>query len=202
MRPVAMRHWHGAGAAASALIEAEKLKRHYGPDIAVANITPQQEAAHHAYFGGRIELLKQGFMEGGRLHVYDIASAYPAAMVGLPSLAGGSWVRQRGALNSASSLSGYRGALRPPPQYRCSKSSTKCRLMRGPIETLERLYTSHSTLPTGKREAAFFSLQAGTVGTYGMMFWPQSHGLSILFLTSLETVRWPAGRRLSSLRRL
>jgi hypothetical protein len=43
-----LRHWHGAGAAASALIEAEKLKEHYGPDIAVSNISPQQDAAHHA----------------------------------------------------------------------------------------------------------------------------------------------------------
>ena len=76
-----LRHWHGAGAAASALIESQKLKMHYGPDIAASNISPQQEAAHHAYFGGRIELLKQGYVEDVALHVYDIASAYPAAMV-------------------------------------------------------------------------------------------------------------------------
>jgi hypothetical protein len=44
-----LRHWHGAGAAASALIESQKLKMHYGPDIAASNISPQQTAAHHAY---------------------------------------------------------------------------------------------------------------------------------------------------------
>ena len=89
-----LRHWHGAGAAASALIESQKLKIHYGPDIAASNVAPQQNAAHHAYFGGRIELLKQGYVEDVQLHVYDIASAYPAAMVEFPSLAGGEWINQ------------------------------------------------------------------------------------------------------------
>ena len=50
-----LRHWHGAGAAAAALIECQKLKMHYGRDIAASNISPQQTAAHHAYSGGRIE---------------------------------------------------------------------------------------------------------------------------------------------------
>src|SRR5208337_3255557 len=90
-----LRGWHGAGAAASALIENQGLKTHYGKDIAAIDICPQQEAAHHAYFGGRIELLKQGYMEGGGLHVYDIASAYPAAMVDFPSLASGEWINTR-----------------------------------------------------------------------------------------------------------
>ena len=62
-----LRHWHGAGAAASALIESQKLKMHYGRDIAASNISPQQTAAHHAYYGGRIELLKQGYVENRAL---------------------------------------------------------------------------------------------------------------------------------------
>ena len=106
-----LRHWHGAGAAASALIEAEKLKQHYGPDIAAWNMSPQQEAAHHAYFGGRIELLKQGYLEGGALHVYDIASAYPAAMVEFPSLAGGEWNNRQGRDIPANSLAALRRAI-------------------------------------------------------------------------------------------
>ena len=89
-----LRHWHGAGAAASALIESQKLKVHYGRDIAASNISPQQRAAHHAFFGGRIELLKQGYVENDQLHIYDIASAYPAAMVEFPSLAGGEWINR------------------------------------------------------------------------------------------------------------
>ena len=85
--------WHGAGAAASALIKRERFRDHFGEVIAAGDITPQQEAAHHAYFGGRIEMLKQGYTEAG-LHVYDIASAYPAAMVEFPSLAYGQWSRR------------------------------------------------------------------------------------------------------------
>lgn len=50
---------------------------HYGHDIAASDISPQQTAAHHSYYGARIELLKQGFLAGGSLHVYDVASAYP-----------------------------------------------------------------------------------------------------------------------------
>jgi hypothetical protein len=41
-----LRHGHGAGAAASALIESQKLKMHYGRDIAASSISPQQTAAH------------------------------------------------------------------------------------------------------------------------------------------------------------
>jgi hypothetical protein len=105
-----LRHWHGAGAAASALIESQKLKVHYGRDIAASNISPQQTAAHHAYFGGRIELLKQGFVEGVSLHVLDLASAYPAAMVEFPSLAGGEWTNRSGDSIGAESLSELRAA--------------------------------------------------------------------------------------------
>ena len=91
-----LRHWHGAGAAASALIESQKLKMHYGHDIGASDISPQQTAAHHSYYGARIELLKQGFLAGGSLHVYDVASAYPAAMVEFPSLASGEWIQKQG----------------------------------------------------------------------------------------------------------
>jgi hypothetical protein len=106
-----LRHWHGAGAAASALIESQKLKMHYGLDIAAVNISPQQTAAHHAYYGGRIELLKQGYVENRALHVYDIASAYPAAMIEFPSLAGGEWVGKSGTEFAKGSLSDSRAAV-------------------------------------------------------------------------------------------
>jgi hypothetical protein len=106
-----LRHWHGAGAAASALIESQKLKMRYGPDIAASNISPQQTAAHHAYYGGRIELMKQGYVEDRALHVLDLASAYPAAMVEFPSLAGGDWVRKFGTEFRKDSLSELRAAL-------------------------------------------------------------------------------------------
>jgi hypothetical protein len=106
-----LRHWHGAGAAASALIESQKLKMHYGHDIAASNISPQQTAAHLAYHAGRIELLKQGFLEGGSLHVYDIASAYPAAMVEFPSLADGQWIKKPGTEFKKGSLGELRAVV-------------------------------------------------------------------------------------------
>ena len=106
-----LRHWHGAGAAASALIESQKLKMHYGPDIAASNISPQQTAAHHAYYGGRIELLRQGYVEDRALHVLDVASAYPAAMVEFPSLAGGEWASKPGTEFRKGSLSELRAAV-------------------------------------------------------------------------------------------
>jgi hypothetical protein len=106
-----LRHWHGAGAAASALIESQKLKMHYGSDIAASNISPQQTAAHHAYYGGRIELLRQGYVEDRVLHVLDVASAYPAAMVEFPSLAGGEWGRKPGTEFQIGSLGELRAAV-------------------------------------------------------------------------------------------
>jgi hypothetical protein len=106
-----LRHWHGAGAAASALIESQKLKMHYGRDIAASDISPQQTAAHHSYYGARIELLKQGFLTGGSLHVYDIASAYPAAMVEFPSLGSGEWIQKLGHDLPARSISELRATL-------------------------------------------------------------------------------------------
>jgi hypothetical protein len=79
--------------------------------IAAFSVSPQQEAAHHAYFGGRIELLKQGYVEGATLHVYDIASAFPAGMVQFPSLAGGRWINGDGKEFPANSLAELRQAI-------------------------------------------------------------------------------------------
>lgn len=72
--------WSGAGAAAAALIRKGELKKkHYSDDIAVKNITPQQDHAHHAFIGGRIEPVMQGNALDRSLFLYDVASAYPAA---------------------------------------------------------------------------------------------------------------------------
>jgi hypothetical protein len=89
-----LRGWHGPGAAASALLERHNIKEAYPNDIAAENIPSQQDAAHHAFYGGRIEMLKQGYVENTPLHVYDIASAYPAAMVEFPSMKNGEWTRR------------------------------------------------------------------------------------------------------------
>ena len=46
--------------------------------------------ANHAFFGGRIELLKQG-VTTATLWSYDISSAYPGIIARLPSMKGGRW---------------------------------------------------------------------------------------------------------------
>jgi hypothetical protein len=106
-----LRHWHGAGAAASALIERTGLKKHYGENIAAFDISPQQNAAHHSYYGARIELIQQGFFASGILRVSDIASGYPAGMVEFPSLAGGTWNNKQNPYPAYRCLRDLRGAI-------------------------------------------------------------------------------------------
>jgi len=97
--------WSGSGAAAGAWIKKEKLKdEHYSPDIASNDLSLQQIRAHQAYFGGRIELVKQGYDPNRELFVYDIASAYPGALVRLPSMKDGTWQHGEGLILSKSDI--------------------------------------------------------------------------------------------------
>jgi hypothetical protein len=63
-----------------------------------------------AYFGGRNELLKQG-CTSDPLHLYDIASAYPAEIAQLPSMEGGKWIHRenptRGEIEQSNMLSEF-----------------------------------------------------------------------------------------------
>jgi hypothetical protein len=87
-----LQRWSGSGSAAGAFLRAIDLpKKHYSPDIATNNISTQQLRAHHAFVGGRIELLRQGYAEDQPLWVYDIASAYPYICTQLPSMRDGTW---------------------------------------------------------------------------------------------------------------
>jgi hypothetical protein len=89
---IRLPRWSGSGSAAGAFLRAIELpKKHYSPDIATNNISIQQLRAHHAMFGGRIELLRQGYAKEQRLSVYDIASAYPFICTQLPSMRDGAW---------------------------------------------------------------------------------------------------------------
>ncbi len=78
------RQWHGAGSLADSL-----LADHYMGD-ALAELDPQPDAVDRAYYGGRIETMLVGPVSGP-LYEYDINSAYPAAIVELPPMAG-RWV--------------------------------------------------------------------------------------------------------------
>lgn len=79
--------WDGAGAIATSLMKREGVKTHLGKTEIPDHI---QKAFQYAFSGGRIECLKYGHTES-LVHHYDINSAYPYAMLDLPSMRGGLW---------------------------------------------------------------------------------------------------------------
>lgn len=76
--------WHGAGAVATTVLQQHKVKEH--------NQTPPKMLPLflQAYYGGRNQMVRQGTFSS--LWAHDINSAYPAAMIQLPS-AIGKWKR-------------------------------------------------------------------------------------------------------------
>lgn len=77
--------WHGAGAIANTLFAKYNVADHLeNPPDEV------EEAILGAYFGGRIELFRQGYFTEEVVD-YDLQSAYPSAAITLPSLKGGTW---------------------------------------------------------------------------------------------------------------
>ena len=83
--PVA--RWDGAGAIATSLMKREGVKKHLGKGEIPPHI---QKAFQHTFSGGRIECLQYGHTFS-LVHHYDINSAYPYAMLDLPSMSQGSW---------------------------------------------------------------------------------------------------------------
>lgn len=100
--------WHGPATIAQKLLRNNGVERHMSrekPAHPQSNLPAAvEDAARHAYSGGRAEMLKWGDVHGyrntgalvdGKLTTavweYDINSAYPAAMRELPSLVGGRW---------------------------------------------------------------------------------------------------------------
>lgn len=82
-----LTRWQGAGSIAAAMMKKMNSKQHFHPVYAHA-ISLEQDWAHRAFFGGRIECLKQGRSDE-KLLSYDIRSAYPFHMSRLPSMHGG-----------------------------------------------------------------------------------------------------------------
>jgi hypothetical protein len=79
-----LQRWQGAGAIAEAMLKKERAT-HFFPWVDASDIRPEQEWAHYAFFGGRIELVKQG-RYAGDYYAYDVTSAYPAIMSELPAM--------------------------------------------------------------------------------------------------------------------
>lgn len=85
--------WNGAGKLASVLLKgAGVIKRKR-----LLEITPPDmlEFAHAAYYGGRFEIGRVGFINEP-VYEADINSAYPAAMLDLPCLEHGIWRKLKG----------------------------------------------------------------------------------------------------------
>ena len=85
-----LRSWSGAGAAAAALIKARGVPEHYKGFVSKHGPSPEQLIAHATYYGGHIEMMKQGVLRAGG-YVYDIRNAYPSEMTELSSMRGGTF---------------------------------------------------------------------------------------------------------------
>lgn len=100
--------WYGPGAISSTILRRQRIKQYRDPDLAngklLSDIHPHRSAdllediaraSRHAYFGGRIEMVRFGH-HVGPVYAHDIVSAYPSVMAELPCLAHGQWVRSNG----------------------------------------------------------------------------------------------------------
>jgi hypothetical protein len=94
--------WHGPGAIATTIYREHKIRDHMArtmrdavndSDIHIATLPDAvNEAAQFAYSAGHFERFQIGHHDAP-VYQYDINSAYPAAISGLPSLRDGSWER-------------------------------------------------------------------------------------------------------------
>ena len=95
-KPIELSEWYGAGAIARASLKlylGSDVRSHLG-DMENDELWKDNNSyctwVLHAYFGARIDLVKQGH-HTGPLYEYDIASAYPSIATDLPSMKGGTW---------------------------------------------------------------------------------------------------------------
>jgi len=74
---------------------AEKVLINNGINLPRFIDTPYQiqVLAFKSYFGGRIELIKRGYI--GKAYLYDINSAYPDAIANFPDLNNGKWIKRK-----------------------------------------------------------------------------------------------------------
>lgn len=82
-----LKRWDGAGAAAAAVLQSEKVKQYYP----VNTLTEVEEVSQIAYGGGHVEMYKYGHTEEPVYH-YDVIGAYPSVMPLLVNLSNGEWI--------------------------------------------------------------------------------------------------------------
>jgi hypothetical protein len=78
------KNWIGAGSLASALLTKQNVAVHHVHDADITSNTGALEGIMRAYFGGRVEMFKQGVTKIA--YTFDINSAYPAGIMTLPSM--------------------------------------------------------------------------------------------------------------------
>lgn len=77
--------WDGPGAIAVRLFQQHEIKAHLE-----STHRDMTHAVQSAYFGGRFEVLKSGYVHE-TVYEYDVNSAYPWALQDVPTMAGGQW---------------------------------------------------------------------------------------------------------------
>lgn len=80
----------GAGALAGALLRRFHVNKHIGDQT--FGSSEVKEAVLNAFAAGRVDAWKIGYHQG-TCYQHDLRSAYPRAMVDLPSMASGEWVK-------------------------------------------------------------------------------------------------------------
>jgi hypothetical protein len=91
---IRLKRLDGAGNLSAGMMRKYKVMRHYKGLMKKYDAGEEQFIGYHADFGGRIELIQQGYDEGGTCNKYDEKSSYPHKCVPLPSMFGGFWVKR------------------------------------------------------------------------------------------------------------
>jgi hypothetical protein len=120
------RSWNGAGKLSKALHQREGTPR----AGQIAELVPPdvQKLAISAYYGGRFEITRVGYVPGP-IHEYDIRSAYPAAMQSLPCLVHGEWEKvSKAVLNRMLAAPGRHGTFVAPVAFKHEPSGPLCGL--------------------------------------------------------------------------
>ncbi len=102
-KPIELTRWQGAGSVAEALIELflcdgkkdKETRAHIRQLLGEFEGESEDEKQRldwvlRAYFGGRVDLVKQGNHQDV-IHEYDLSSAYPSFAVELPNMKSGRW---------------------------------------------------------------------------------------------------------------
>lgn len=93
-----LANWHGAGCIAQAMMIKDQVANYYPENSANEDVDDFSDPlawALRAYFGGRVEMIKQG-VHKQQFWNCDISSAYPHILRQLPAMRNGEWRRVAG----------------------------------------------------------------------------------------------------------